>query len=376
MIAGTLAYMPPEQAEGRQQTRGRIFSRLGRCCTRCSRRQAFTGDTGASILAAVLREEPPPLGRDIPRDLERVVVRCLQKDPARRFQHIDDVWAALQEVKEESDSGARAAASPRPKWSAKAAGLGVAVLVSVVALMIVLNVGNWHGRVFGGAGASRIESLAVLPVKNYSGDPGARVLRGWDDRRVDRWPGADQGCQGHLAHLGHALQGHEESLPQIARELGVDGIVEASVLRSGGQVRITARLIDARQDRHLWASNYERQMTDVLALQSDVVQAIAGEIRVQITPQESGRLKAARQVDPEVYDTTLKAGAILEYAMREEQFRQAIELFQKAIDRDPTYAPAWAGLGEALWSWLASGDSNLSPQQKYATGRSRRPTGH
>jgi adenylate cyclase len=114
--------------------------------------------------------------------------------------------------------------------------------------------------------------------------------------------------------------------------------VEASVMRSGDRVRITAQLIDARQDRHLWASNYEREMTDVLSLQSEVVQAIANEIRVQVTPPESERLKMARSVDPEVYDATLRGKAALEHATREGEFHQAIELFQKAIDRDPTYA--------------------------------------
>ena len=128
-------------------------------------------------------------------------------------------------------------------------------------------------------------------------------------------------------------------------------------------MRITAQLIDARQDRHLWANNYEREMTDVLSLQSELVQAIAGEIRVQVTPQESERLKMARRVDPEVYDTTLKGKATLEYATREGQFRQAIELFQKAIDRDPTYAPAWAGLGESTWSLAATGFEFVAPAE-------------
>jgi adenylate cyclase len=118
-----------------------------------------------------------------------------------------------------------------------------------------------------------------------------------------------------------------------------------------------------RQDRHLWANNYERNMTDVLALQSELVQAIASEIKVQLTPQESERLKTARRVDPEVYDTTLTGKATIEYATRDEQIRQAIELFQKAIDRDPTYAPAWAGLGEALWTLAATGFEFVAPAE-------------
>lgn len=96
-------------------------------------------------------------------------------------------------------------------------------------------------------------------------------------------------------------------------------------------------------------------MNDILALQGELAQAIAGEVRIQVTPQESERLKAVRQVDPEVYDTALKGKATLEYATREEQCRQAIDLFQKAVDRDPTYVPAWAGLGESLWTLAATG---------------------
>jgi serine/threonine-protein kinase len=99
----------------------------------------------------------------------------------------------------------------------------------------------------------------------------------------------------------------------------------------------------------------------VLALQGEIASAIADKVRAAVTPQESERLKAARQVDPEVYDQTLKAKAMLEYAMGDEQFRQAIELFQKAVARDPTYAPAWAGLGEALWSLAASGFEYVAP---------------
>ncbi len=152
-------------------------------------------------------------------------------------------------------------------------------------------------------------------------------------------------------------------LPQIARELGVDGIVEASVMRSGGRVRITAQLLQARQDRHLWANHYERDTTDVLVLQSEVVQAIAGEIRAQVTTQERQRFERVRPVDPEVYDAALKGKAVLEYATHEEQFRQAIELFQKAVGKDPTYAPAWAGLGEALWSLADTGFEFVPPEE-------------
>jgi tetratricopeptide (TPR) repeat protein len=135
-------------------------------------------------------------------------------------------------------------------------------------------------------------------------------------------------------------------VPQIAAELGVDGIVEGSVTRSGGRVRITAQLIDARQDRHLWASHYEREMTDVLALQAEVVRAIAREIRVQVTPQERERLTAVRTVDPEGYEAYLK-GRFFWNKATAPAVEKSIEYFRQAIERDPKTAEAYVGLVEA-----------------------------
>ena len=135
-----------------------------------------------------------------------------------------------------------------------------------------------------------IRSLAVLPLANYSGDADQEYFSdGMTDALI---AGLAQIKAIKVISRTSVMQYKEtkKPLPQIARELGVEGIVEGSVMRSGNRVRITAQLIDARQDRHLWANNYEREMTDVLALQSEVVRAIAGEIRAQVTPQERERL--------------------------------------------------------------------------------------
>lgn len=259
-------------------------------------------------------------------------------------------------------AGAGLVATPAGWSFAKSVGLGLGILASVIVLLIALNVGRLRERVLGRAGTPRIESLAVLPVRNFSGDPAEEFFAdGMTDALITGL--AQIRAVNKVTSVTSVMhyKGTSETLPQIARELGVDGIVEASVMRSGGRVRITAQLIEARHDRHLWANNYEREMTDVLALQSELVQAIVGEIRVQVTPQESERLKTARRVDPEVYDTTLKGKAALESATREGEVHQAIELFQKAINRDPTYAPAWAGLGEALWYLAAFGMEFVAP---------------
>jgi tetratricopeptide (TPR) repeat protein len=144
-------------------------------------------------------------------------------------------------------------------------------------------------------------------------------------------------------------------------------VVEASVTRTAEHVKLTVHLVQARQDRLLWNHDTEGDMTDIEALQAEVVQAIANEIRVQLTPQESERLKTTRPVDPEVYDLTVNGKAKLEYATRQEQIRQAIALFQQAVDRDRTYAPAWAGLGESLWRLASANFEFVTPAEVRGT---------
>ena len=353
-LVGTVPYMAPEQLRGQPaDARSDVWALGIVFYEMAAGRRPFQGQTGFELSSAILNQVPPPLPPTVPAALRTVIERCLTKEPGQRYQRGSEVRAALEAVQ----SGAAL-----PLWPAWRYALSRRRWLVLVALLAVLAVVAALAVIFGG-GVPRIRSLAVLPVKNDSGDPGQEFF-------------ADGMTDGLIAGLAQikaikvisrtsVMQYKEakKSLREIAKELGVDGVVEASVIRSGGRVRVTAQLIDARRDQNLWASNYERNTTDVLVVQSEVVQAIAGEIKAAVTPQESGRLKAARQVDPEVYDTTLKAGAILEYAMREEQFRQAIELFQKAIDRDPTYAPAWAGLGEALWSLASGGLEYVAPAE-------------
>jgi TolB-like protein len=279
-------------------------------------------DTDSGRAAAVAPVSPPAVGAGLARPREREALPYQEQSALAERRH-------------------------STRWMV----LGIAALVvAAAAIALGVNLAGLRDRLLPKAAAPRIESLAVLPIKNFSGDPAQEFFAdGMTDALIAGLAQIKAVKVISRTSVMH-YKGTSETLPQIARELGVDGIVEASVVRSGGRVRITAQLIDARQDRHLWASNYEREMTDVLALQSEVVQAIASEIRVQVTPQESERLKTARRVDPEVYDAALKGKAILEHAFREGEIRQAIGLFQKAVDRDPTYAPALAGLGEALWT--------------------------
>jgi len=316
----------------------------------------FQGQTGFELSSAILNQAPPPLSSQVPAELRVVIERCLEKDANRRYQKAGEVRAALEAIRQGT-------VAPWVVWRHRLARRRWLTLTAtaVILLLIVaaLSLDRLQRRFWGGM--PRIQSLAVLPLENLSGDKEQEYFAdGMTEELITSL--AKISTLKVIARTSVMLyKGAKKPLQQIAKELDVDGLIEGSVLREGGQVRITAKLIQASTGQNLWAENYQRDLRGVLALQGEIASAIADRVRAAVTSQESERLKAARQVDPEVYDQTLRAKALLEYGMGDEQFRQAIELFQKAVARDPTYAPAWAGLGEANWSLAASGFEYVAP---------------
>jgi tetratricopeptide (TPR) repeat protein len=155
-------------------------------------------------------------------------------------------------------------------------------------------------------------------------------------------------------------KGTDKSIPEVARELNVDGIMEGSVRRAGDRLRITAQLIRAATDMHLWAETYDRDLQDVMILQSEVACAIAREIKAVITPQEKRRLVAARRVNPEAYDAYLK-GRFHWYKLSREHYDIAEQYYRLALEKDPDYALAHAGIADV---WYTRGDSGIIPARE------------
>ncbi len=196
-----------------------------------------------------------------------------------------------------------------------------------------------------------IRSIAVLPLDNYSADPGQEYFaEGMTDELT-----AELASISRLKVIsrGSATQfkgDQRPSSPEIAELLNVDAIIEGSVRREGDRVRITAQLIDAREDRHLWAKTFDRKSSDVLALQGALATEIAHEIDVQLTPDEAVRLTSAPSVVPEAYDAYLR-GRFFFNRPNDENLSKAIIQFEQAIEIDPTFAPAYSGLSDAyLWA--------------------------
>ena len=236
-------------------------------------------------------------------------------------------------------------ASPKKRHALQKLGASALAVAGLVAILLVLNAGGLRQRLTYWAAPPRIRSIAVLPLENLTGDSTQEYfVDGMTDALI-----TDLARIQTLRVVSRTSAMHYKNthlpLAEIARELNVDGVVEGTVVRSGNRVRITAQLIQAANDRHVWAENYERDIQDVLSLQDEVARAIASQVQAEISPQERRRLAVARPVNPQAYEAYLKGHFFLNQ-WSDEGFRKAQEYFQQSVDLDPTYAPAYLGLAE------------------------------
>jgi TolB-like protein/DNA-binding winged helix-turn-helix (wHTH) protein/Flp pilus assembly protein TadD len=259
--------------------------------------------------------------------------RFVETLPRRGYRFIAPVETAEQAV---SEPRARLG----PVWAAALA------LVALTVVLIGLNVGGLRDWLLGYPAPGEITSIAVLPLENLSGDPEQEYfVNGMTETLI-----TELSKIGTLKVISRQsvmqFKDTDKPLPEIARELNVDAVVEGSALHIGERVRITVQLIEAASDRNLWAENYDRELTDVLALHSEVARAIAGKIKIAVTPEEENRLVGARPVNPAAYEAYLKG----RYHFKRhdpEGSRKSIEYLELAIAHDPNYAAAYAALARA-----------------------------
>lgn len=305
-------------------------------------------------------------------------IRLALRDSADKPTHIETVVGKgyrfigdLQVIDEQpvvAEATVEPAASPaRAEPGRVAAGhrrltwpmVGLVLLLAAGAIAVAL------GRSSRTSGHGAIRSIAVLPLKNVSGDPAQQYFA---DGMTDE-------LTTNLAKIGSLrvisrtstmqYAEHPKPMAQIAKELNVEGVIEGSVARAGGKVRVTARLIDARNDAHLWGQSYERDLGDVLELQNSVALDIASQVKSKLSREERGTLISHHSVNPEAFESYLRARNEIG-RQTPESIRASVQHFQHAIDLDPFYAVAYAGLADA-YSMLAMYDL-LAPKAAFPRG--------
>ena len=340
MAIGTLPYMAPEQLRGHLvDTRIDLYALGAVLYEMATGHRPFEAALPAELAADIIHKPPQPpneLNRDLPAELQGIILKCLEKEPANRHQSAKELLVDLQRF------GSAATVIRARRVSAKAlAFASVALAILIIGVLAYINKAG--GRI-SLASRPQITSLAVLPLSNLTGDPNQEYFAdGMTEELI-----TDLAKISALKVISRTsvmrFKNTKTSLPQIARELGVDGIVEGSVQRSGGRVRISAQLIRAATDTHLWGNSYERDGEDVLKLESEVASAVADQIRITISPEERARLGSSRRVDPKAYDAYLKGRNYSYSALSQDTVLQGIELLQHSLALDNTYAPAHAAL--------------------------------
>jgi eukaryotic-like serine/threonine-protein kinase len=376
-MLGTIAYMSPEQVSARKtDARTDLFSFGTLLYEMATGALPFRGESSGLIFDAILNRAPVPpvrLNPEVPAGLERIINKCLEKDRDLRYQHASEIRTDLQRLKRDTGSGQAeirtgTARKTHVWWRGMMAAAGSLILLIVI--FFGFRAGGLREWLHPPVAVPRIESLAVLPLENLSRDSE-------QDYFAD---GMTEELISDLARIGElrvisrtsAMQyrGTKKTLPEIARELNVDGIVEGSVLRSGNHLRITVQLLDAKADKHLWAESYEREITDVLAIQNDVANDIASQIRVKLTPAEQARLTDSRRVDLDARDDYLK-GRYYWNKRTKGDLKRAFDYFTRSVKRDPSYALAYSGLADyyLVLSFYGVPPSESFPKAKAAALR-------
>jgi len=314
---GTVAYMSPEQVRGKElDGRTDLFSFGIVLYEMATGSLPFKGRTTGVVFDEILNKPPTSpvrLNPEVPDKFEHIIIKSLEKDQRMRYQHASDLRTDLMRLRRDTGAGKS--------------------LARTTAAVSEISV------------PTPIRSIAVLPLQDLSGDPEQEYFAdGMTEALI-----TDLAKIGALKVISRTsvmqYKGVHKSLVEIANELGVDAVVEGSIFRAGDRIRITAQLIDAATDQHLWAESYERDLRDILALQSEVARAVAQEIKVKLTPQEEAQLVGKGPIKPAAHDAYLKGRYF--WNQRGPGLKKSVEFYQQAVAHEANYALAHAGLADA-----------------------------
>jgi len=345
---GTVAYMSPQQVRGKElDARTDLFSFGAVLYEMCTGTLPFRGDTSGVIFKAILDGTPTSavrLNPDLPAELERIINKALEKDQNLRYQHASEIRTDLQRLKRDTESGHRAMTAPQRVnlwWRSKAAISGIAA--GIIAALVIAAI------VYSSANSSKggyIDSIAVLPLVTNSSDQNAQFLSdGITDSLIDSLSQIP-----HLRVMSRSsvfhYKGGEIDPEAVGRELKVKAVLTGRLMQHGDNLFVSTELVSTSDNSHIWGGDYNRKVSDILSLQEELAHMISGKLRITLSSDQKQKL--ARQItsNPEAYQLYVK-GRYYADKWTGEGWNKAIEFFRQAIDKDPSYASAYAGMAES-----------------------------
>jgi TolB-like protein/Tfp pilus assembly protein PilF/predicted Ser/Thr protein kinase len=362
---GTVAYMSPEQARGKElDARTDLFSFGTLLYEMATGVLPFRGDTTANLFESILQKTPVApvrLNQDVPAELERIIHKALEKDRELRYQHASEMRADLKRLKRETESDhparGEAATKARPplwKWAL--------VLVVLAAAYVVL---QWDAIRAKLGASGNIDSIAVLPFVNA--DPNTDYLS----------DGITEGVINALSENPHLrvmarstvfrYKGKEQDPVHIGSALKVAAVLTGRMTQRGNQVQIAADLVDVRNGAAIWGEQYNRQMIDLFAVQQEIARNISDKLKVRLSAEQQKQVTRGATQNSEAYDLYLR-GRYYWNERTPESVHKSIEFFERALDKDPNYALAWVGLADA-YSVIPAYRGDISPMEAYPKAR-------
>lgn len=355
-VMGTVQYMSPEQARGLAvDERTDLFSLGAVLYEMVAGRAPFGGATTTDIIVSILQrdpESPAKYATGVPEELERIVAKALAKDCEERYQTAKDFLIDLKRLKQKSEIDtelARSTSTPVATTSSAEYVVGevkrhkasMAAAVAVIALA-----SSWF---YFRGGPKTVESLAVLPFANVTTDPNAEYLS----------DGLTESIISSLSQLPRLTvmsrnsvfryKGKDIDAQKAAQDLKVDAVLTGRLTRRGDDLAVSVELVDARNNSQIWGEQYNRKLADLQAVQAEISREISEKLKLKLTGEQKDRLAKRSTQSAEAYQLYLQ-GRYYFYRVAEEQVRNSIEFFNRAIEKDPSYAAAYAGLADSYWA--------------------------